>query len=119
MRLRDINIAYITRLAFNAIEQQKIKKDVEKFLNTLQEYKGYMEYEFILNDIKNHYLQKENHKKKYDEHKKHCCDYHSDDKRERERRASLGADGTVSVASASAHIGKGRYDTLFGGRTMV
>lgn len=43
------------------------EKDVAKFLNTLQEYKGYMEYEFILNDIKNHYLQKENHKKKYDE----------------------------------------------------
>ena len=50
--------------------QQEIRKNIFKFLNSLYEYKNYEEFKFIIDDIKTYYNQKEQYKNIYDETKK-------------------------------------------------
>jgi len=51
-------------------ENKEIQENINKFLNSLIEYYYYMQFEFIINDIKKHYKEKENYKKIYDNTKK-------------------------------------------------
>lgn len=50
--------------------EEEIEKNIIKFSNSLYEYKNYMKFKFIVEDIKNHYKEKENYKKGYIETKK-------------------------------------------------
>lgn len=50
--------------------QEEIEKGIFEFLNSLYEYKNYLYFKFIIDDIKKHYSQKENYKKIYEETKK-------------------------------------------------
>lgn len=44
---------------------EEANKNISKFLNTLYEYNNYMQFEFIINNIKEKYLEKENYKNAY------------------------------------------------------
>lgn len=50
--------------------QEEIEKGIFEFLNSLYEYKNYLYFKFIIDDVKKHYSQKENYKKIYEETKK-------------------------------------------------
>lgn len=50
--------------------QNEIEENIIKFLNSLYEYKKYMNFKFIIEDIKEHYKEKDNYKKVYIETKK-------------------------------------------------
>ncbi|MBR3163419.1 MAG: hypothetical protein IKF17_04915 [Clostridia bacterium] len=58
----------------NIIEETDNYTDIDinirKFLNSLNEYKSYLEFKFIVNDIKNIYKEKEKYKKIYEETRK-------------------------------------------------
>lgn len=54
----------------NSNDKDDIKINVFKFLNSLYEYKGAMEFDFIVKDIKTIYNEKGNYKKAYNETKK-------------------------------------------------
>ncbi len=49
---------------------EKVEKGVLEFLNSLYEYKKYINFKFIIDDIKMHYEEKEKYKKIYEETKK-------------------------------------------------
>ena len=51
-------------------EQEEIEKGIFGFLNSLYEYKNYLYFKFIIDDVKKHYAQKENYKKIYEDTKK-------------------------------------------------
>lgn len=51
-------------------EQNEIEKGIFEFLNSLYEYKNYLYFKFIIDDVKKHYTQKENYKKIYEDTKK-------------------------------------------------
>lgn len=66
--VKEYSLDKIQKLTQNLISEEDFdEKDVIKFLNTLTEYKNYMEFEFFIEDVKKYYLQKDNYKKKYDE----------------------------------------------------
>jgi len=44
---------------------EEANKNISKFLNTLYEYNNYIQFEFIINNIKEKYLEKENYKNSY------------------------------------------------------
>lgn len=50
--------------------QEQVEKHIFEFLNSLYEYKNYLYFKFLIDDLKNHYANKENYKKVYDETKK-------------------------------------------------
>lgn len=50
--------------------QNEIEKEIINFLNSLYEYKNYINYNFIIEDVKKHYRERENYKKIYEETKK-------------------------------------------------
>ena len=50
--------------------QEEIEKGIFEFLNSLYEYKNYLYFKFIIDDVKKHYAQKENYKKIYEDTKK-------------------------------------------------
>lgn len=50
--------------------QDEIEKSVFEFLNSLYEYKNYLYFKFIIDDVKKHYNQRENYKKVYEDTKK-------------------------------------------------
>lgn len=55
----------------DGIESYKdIEINVRKFLNSLKEYQNYLEFKFIVNDIRNLYKEKESYKKIYEESRK-------------------------------------------------
>ena len=62
----------IEKDAFQDFEEKKeeILTNVFKFLNSLYEYKNYMNFNFIIEDIKKYYKEKENYKKVYIDTKK-------------------------------------------------
>ena len=49
---------------------KEVSINISKFLNSLYEYKSYMNFKFIIDDIKNLYKEKDKYKKIYDETKK-------------------------------------------------
>lgn len=51
-------------------EQERIEKGIFDFLNSLYEYKNYLNFKFIIDDVKKYYKEKENYKKVYEETKK-------------------------------------------------
>lgn len=51
-------------------KEQEIKQNIFKFLNSLNEYKNFEEFKFILEDIKTYYKQKDQYKNIYEETKK-------------------------------------------------
>jgi len=51
-------------------DQKEIEKSVFEFLNSLYEYKNYLYFKFIIDDVKKHYNQRENYKKVYEDTKK-------------------------------------------------
>lgn len=50
--------------------EEEVKKSIFEFLNSLYEYKNYLNFKFIIEDIKKHYQEKEKYKKIYDDTKK-------------------------------------------------
>ena len=50
--------------------QEEIEKEIFELLNSLYEYKNYLHFKFIIDDLKKNYLQRENYKKVYDDIKK-------------------------------------------------
>lgn len=53
-----------------SIEEKEAEINITKFLNSLYEYKNYMEFEFIINDIRKCYKEKDNYKKEYEQIRK-------------------------------------------------
>lgn len=51
-------------------KNKEIIENINKFLNSLYEYKNYMRFEFIIEDIKKYYEKKEEYKKVYSETRK-------------------------------------------------
>lgn len=51
-------------------ENKEIQNNINKFLNSLYEYYNCTQFDFLMNDIKKHYQQKEDYKKIYDNTKK-------------------------------------------------
>ena len=51
-------------------ELKEIEDNIIKFLNSIKEYQNYLEYKFIVDDIKESYKEKDKYKKLYDETKK-------------------------------------------------
>ncbi len=51
-------------------ENREIQNNINKLLNSLYEYFNYIQFEFIIKDIKKHYNEKENYKKIYENTKK-------------------------------------------------
>ena len=52
------------------IDKEQINKNINSFLNNIYEYKNYLRFNFIIEDIKNIYSEKEANKKKFAEIKK-------------------------------------------------
>ena len=52
------------------LDKEQISKNVESFLNNIYEYKNYLHFKFIVEDIKNIYRERESNKKKFAEIKK-------------------------------------------------
>ena len=52
------------------LDKEQISKNVESFLNNIYEYKNYLHFKFIVEDIKNIYRERESNKKKFVEIKK-------------------------------------------------
>lgn len=50
--------------------EDEVKKSIFDFLNSLYEYKNYLNFKFIIEDIKKHYQEKDKYKKVYDDTKK-------------------------------------------------
>lgn len=50
--------------------EEEVRKSVYGFLNSLYEYKNYLNFKFIIDDIKQHYREKEKYKKAYEDTKK-------------------------------------------------
>ncbi len=46
-------------------ENDEVNSNIYKFLNSLKEYRSYMEFKFIIEDVKENYKNKENYKKSY------------------------------------------------------
>lgn len=51
-------------------DQDEIEKGIFEFLNSLYEYKNYLYFKFIIDDVKKHYEQKDNYKKIYEDTKR-------------------------------------------------
>ena len=60
-----VNNNFLTEL-----NEAEIEENISKFLNSLYEYKSYMEFEFFIKDIKKYFAEKENYKKTYEQVKK-------------------------------------------------
>jgi len=56
------------------INQEETEKSVSEFLNSLYEYKNYMKFQFIVDDIKKYYKEKDKYKKAYEDTKKKITD---------------------------------------------
>ena len=54
----------------NEIDKEQVEKNVESFLNNIYEYKNYLNFKFIIDDIKEIYSKKDENKKKFAEVKK-------------------------------------------------
>ena len=52
------------------IDKEQINKNIIKFLNNIYEYKNYLRFKFIIDDIKEIYSKKDENKKKFSETKK-------------------------------------------------
>lgn len=50
--------------------EEEIQKSIFEFLNSLKEYKNYLYFKFLIDDVKKHYNQRENYKKVYEDTKK-------------------------------------------------
>ena len=50
--------------------EEEIQRSILEILNSLYEYKNYLYFKFIIDDVKKHYSQKESYKKIYEETKK-------------------------------------------------
>ena len=48
-------------------EDKEIKENIIKFYNNIYEFKNYLRFKFIFEDIKKHYLEKDKYKKSYEE----------------------------------------------------
>lgn len=66
----------ITRILTNEIEldQAETQKSILEFLNSLYEYKNFMKFQFIVEDIKKYYKEKDKYKKSYEDTKKKIVD---------------------------------------------
>lgn len=49
------------------LKDDEIKENIIKFYNNIYEFKNFLKFKFIFEDIKKHYLEKDNHKKAYEE----------------------------------------------------
>lgn len=65
-----INEIYDKLIDNKDIDKEQINKNIENFLKNIYEYKNYMEFKFIIDDIKDIYSKKEENKKKFSEVKK-------------------------------------------------
>ncbi len=65
-----INELYEKLIDNKDIDKEQINKNTENFLNNIYEYKNYLNYQFIVEDIKDIYNKKEENKKKFSEVKK-------------------------------------------------
>ena len=54
--------------------EEKLLSNVKKFYNSLVEYKNYLNFKYIIDDIKRYYQDRENYKKVYDETRKQIDD---------------------------------------------
>lgn len=57
-------------IAQKIFENEETQNNVQKFLSSLYEYKNYMNFKFIIDDVKKYYQEKEQYKKAYAETKK-------------------------------------------------
>ena len=57
-------------ITVKSFKDEEVKINISKFLNSLYEFKNYINFKFILEDVKEHYKQKEQYKKIYAETKK-------------------------------------------------
>lgn len=51
-------------------DEEEVQINILKFLNSLYEYKNYIDFKFIIDDVKKYYKEKENYKKSYADTKK-------------------------------------------------
>ena len=61
---------YSKMLTQEKINETETQKSIFEFLNSLKEYKNYLYFKFIIDDVKKHYNQRENYKKVYEDTKK-------------------------------------------------
>lgn len=54
--------------------EEEVRRNTLEFLNSLYEYKNYISFKFIVEDIKKHYQEKEKYKKAYEDTKKKIVD---------------------------------------------
>lgn len=66
----EANYSKILLPAKLTTNQEEIEKGIYEFLNSLYEYKNYLYFKFIIDDVKKHYNQKDSYKKIYEETKK-------------------------------------------------
>lgn len=52
------------------INENEVRRNTIEFLNTLYEYKSYLNFKYIIEDMKKHYNEKDKYKKSYDDIKK-------------------------------------------------
>lgn len=57
-------------IAQKIFEDEETQNNIQKFLSSLYEYKNYMDFKFIIDDVKKYYQDKEQYKKAYQETKK-------------------------------------------------
>lgn len=50
--------------------EEEVQRSIFEFLNSLKEYKNYLYFKYIIDDIKKHYTQRESYKKIYEDTKK-------------------------------------------------
>ena len=55
--------------------EQEVRRNILEFLDSLYEYKNYIKFKFIVEDIKKHYQEKDKYKKTYEETKKKIIDF--------------------------------------------
>jgi len=82
--------------------QEEVRKSILEFLNSLYEYKNYLNFQYIIEDIKKYYKEKDKYKKSYDETKKKIIDNEKKLKKLNKKAASKGLFGKKKEVKQSA-----------------
>ena len=69
-KIQDNYEHIISKQALKTLDKEEINENIIKFINSLYEYKNFMRFNFIFQDIKKKYIEREQHKNEYNTIKK-------------------------------------------------
>lgn len=82
--------------------QEEVEKSILEFLNSLYEYKNYINFQYIIDDVKKYYKEKDKYKKSYEDTKKKIIDLEKKLKKLNKKASSKGLFGKKKEVKQSA-----------------